>query len=111
MPYLFALIVPVLSYLARSAVAFITSFFIKRVFFRVVGLIALFSSFYFVFVPFIGNVARSFIKDLAYVQDFINTMSIFLPSNFNFCISAICSMYILIFIFSWKTYIVRIFGG
>jgi len=111
MPYLLSFIVPAISYIVRSAVTFIAGFFVKRIFFRIIGLVALFSSFYFVFVPFITNVTSSFLSDLPYVQDFINSMSIFLPSNFNFCVSVICAMYALIFIFSWKTYIIKIFGG
>lgn len=111
MPAFLAFLVPMFAWIGRIIVGFLIQFFSKKVFFRIAGLVALFSAFEFVFVPFLVNMASSFISGMPYIQDVISSMSLFVPSNFSTCISIICSTYILIFIFSWKVQIIKIFGG
>jgi len=111
MPLLLAWIPALISWLFNAIRIYLASTFILNIIKMVGFLTVTYAIVSYVFGGFITSIVDFIGESLAYSKPVIDSLSLFLPSNFETCVYIIISVYILSFVFSWKDRIIKAFMG
>ncbi|MFH6893517.1 hypothetical protein P3L44_10190 [Providencia sp. PROV175] len=102
MPLLLAWIPAIITWLFNAWRIFVAASFLFKIIKYIAGFVITYAVVKYTFGGFISNLVDWIYTSISYISPFINTLSVFIPENFETCIYIIVSNYVLSLVLSWK---------